>query len=117
MKLCYKNKKTQELCEDYHKAIKHFGKDVALKLMGLINAMKSFPTLFDLKGFPQYRLHALIGNHSGEYSFTIDKRYKWRLLVYPLDENGVPLSDRSNETALLMKSVAVEIMEVSEHYA
>ena len=67
-------------------------------------------------GFPQYRLHALSQNRNYQYSFVIHKGYKWRLIVYPLDESGNILKDKSNEREMLSKAVMVEILEVSEHY-
>ena len=116
MKVIYSNAKTQKPCEDFKKATKALGNEVAVKLHDLINAIKDFPRLYDLYVMPQYRLHALAANRKGQYSFVIHKGYKWRLIVYPLDEEGRLLSDRSNERELLEKSVMVEIVEVSEHY-
>ena len=116
MKIIYSNKKTERICEDYSKATKEFGKEVAMRLSALLNAIESFPTLLDLLGLPQYRLHALGFDREYQYSFTIHKGYKWRLIVYPLDENGKVLKDKSNEHEMLSKAVMVEILEVSEHY-
>ena len=116
MKIVYSNKKTEKLCEDYSKAIKDLGREVANKLSDLLNAIESFPTLLDLFYLPQYRLHALGKNRQYQYSFVIHKGYKWRLIVYPLDEGGNVLKDKSNEKEMLSKAVMVEILEVSEHY-
>lgn len=55
MKIIYSNTKTEKLCEDYKKAVKELGADVARKLSDLLNAIESFPTLLDLKRLPQYR--------------------------------------------------------------
>ena len=116
MKLIYRDKKTQKICEDYKTAVKNLNKDVADKLMALIQLLESFTALIDLRGFPQYRLHALSNNRSNQYSLVIRKGTKWRLIVYPLDENEQLLVDKSNEGEMLSKAVVVEIVEVSEHY-
>ena len=116
MKVIYSNKKTEKLCEDFSKATKELGKEVATRLSDLLNAIESFPTLLDLLGLPQYRLHALGQNRKYQYSFVIHKGYKWRLIVYPLDENGKLLTDKSNEREMLSKAVMIEVLEVSEHY-
>ncbi len=116
MKIVYSNKKTEKLCEDYDKAVKVLSKDVAIRLSDLLNAIESFPTLLDLLYFPQYRLHALGQNRQYQYSFVIHKGSKWRLIIYPLDENGNILKDKSNEKEMLSKAVIVEVLEVSEHY-
>ena len=116
MKVIYSNNKTQKLCNDDKKAIKELGADVARKLFELLDAIESFPTLLDLKNMPQYRLHSLGYDREYQYSFVIHKGFKWRLIVYPLDEQGAILKDKSNETEMLSKAVMVEILEVSEHY-
>lgn len=116
MKITYSNKKTEKLCENYDKAVKVLGKEVAIKLSDLMNVIESFRSLNDLLGFPQYRLHSLKNDREYQYSFVIHKGYKWRLIVYPMDENGNVLKDKSNEREMLSKAVMVEILEVSEHY-
>ena len=116
MKIVYSNSKTERLCEDSKRAVKELGPDVARKLSDLLNAIESFPTLLDLKGLPQYRLHSLGYDREYQYSLVIHKGYKWRLIVYPLDEQGSLLKNKSNETEMLSKAVMVEILEVSEHY-
>ena len=116
MKINYSNNKTKKICEDYNKAVRDLGSDVAIRLFDLINALESFPTLLDLKGLPQYRLHPLGYNREYQYSFVIHKGYKWRLIVYPLDNQGNILEDKSNENEMLSRAVMIEIVEVSEHY-
>lgn len=116
MKIIYSNKKTEKLCNDYKKMVKELGSEVAKKLSDLLNALESFPTLFDIKGLPQYRLHPLGYDREYQYSLVIHKGYKWRLIVYPLDNQGNLLKEKSNETEMLSKAVMVEIIEVSEHY-
>ena len=116
MKIIYHDKKTEALCKDYKSAVKKLNKDVADKLMLLIQALESFVALGDLSNLPQYRLHGLSGNRANQYSLVIRKGTKWRLVVYPLDENENLLTDKSNEKEMLSKAVVVEIVEVSEHY-
>ena len=116
MKITYSNNKTEKICSDYKKAVKELGSEVAERLSNLLNALESFPTLLDIKGLPQYRLHSLGYNREYQYSLVIHKGYKWRLIIYPLDEQGNLLTDKSNETEMLSKTVAIEIVEVSEHY-
>ncbi len=116
MKIIYNNNKTERLCEDTKRAVKELGNDVAMKLSSLITLLKSANNLHDLSIAPQFRLHALKGNRIHQYSFVIHKGSKWRLIVYPLDQNDCVLTDNSNETAMLQNAVAVKIMEVSEHY-
>lgn len=116
MKITYSNNKTEKICNDDKKAIRLLGPEVARRLSDLLIAIESFPTLLDLKGLPQYRLHSLGYDREYQYSFVIHKGYKWRLIVYPLDEQGNLLKDKSNENEMLSKAVMVEVLEVSEHY-
>ncbi len=116
MKVIYEDKKTERLCSDFSHAQKKLGHDVAKRLHALMNAIESFANLYDLFVMPQYRLHALKGNRQGQYSFVIHRASKWRLIVYPLDEDGNVLSAGSDEKGMLIKSVVVDILEVSEHY-
>ncbi len=116
MKITYSNKKTEKICCDTSKAKKELGKDVAIKLANLLNAIESFPNLYDMYGLPQYRMHPLKGDRENQYSFVIHKGYKWRLIVYPLDENGKLLISNESEKEKLIKAVMVEVLEVSEHY-
>lgn len=116
MKITYRNKKTQELCENEKKAKKDLGSEVATKLMNLLNAIEEFLNLYDLYVLPQYHLHSLKGNRANQYSFVIKKGEKWRLIIYPLDNEGNLLTSSENEKEMLIKAVMVEILEVSEHY-
>lgn len=116
MKLIYKNKKTEEICEDYKVAARKLGIDVARKLMLLVEYLKSAECLAESLELIQYRLHALSGNRKYQYSFVIHKGSKWRLIIYPLDVNEKLLTDKTNEREMLLKAVIIEILEVSEHY-
>lgn len=116
MKIVYSNRQTEKLCEDFNRAVKVLSKEVAVRLSNLLNAIESFPSLLDFYGLPQYRMHSLGQNREYQYSFVIHKGYKWRLIVYPLDENGEILKDKENERRMLSKAVMVEVLEVSEHY-
>ena len=68
MKITYSNKKTEKICENFSKAINELGKDVATKLVDLLNAIRAFPTLYDIYCFPQYRMHPLKANRKYQYS-------------------------------------------------
>ena len=116
MKIIYNNNKTEKLCQDFKKATLVLGKDVAKRLSDLISLIEAFPTLLDLMGFPQYRLHSLGQNRHNQYSFVIHKGSKWRLIVYPLDNDGNILTSGENERAMLSRAVMIKVLEVSEHY-
>lgn len=116
MKIIYHNAKTQKLCEDPNRSKKELGEIVATKLQILLFAIESLPNLFDLMAIPQFRLHALKGDRTNQYSLVIHKGSKWRLIIYPLDKNGLLVRNNGDEKKTLLESVIVEVLEVSEHY-
>ena len=116
MKVIYHNKKIEDLCENFTKATKKLGKEVAEKLHKLMNLLESFTNLYDIKVLPTYRLHLLKGDRQNQYSITLSKGSKWRLILYPLDEDENVITDLRDEKAALIKSIKIEILEVSEHY-
>ena len=117
MKILYHSKKTEKLCCDYKMMVKSLGSNTANKLSDLMTLMEAAENLFDISTFPQYRLHGLTGNRKCQYSIVISKGTKWRLIVYPLDENERLLINKGNERSLLVRAIKVEVIEVSEHYA
>ena len=116
MKIKFKNKKTEKICSSLKEAQKLMGKDDAKRLMDLLNIIESFNNLYDLYNFPQYNLHPLKGDRKYQYSLKISKKTKWRLVIYPLDEQEQLLKEKTNEKEMLVKAVIIEVLEVSEHY-
>ena len=68
-----------------------------------MNLIESFPNLHDIKTLPSYRVHLLKGDRKGQYSITISKNSKRRVILYPLDEEGKLIKDFSNELISLLK--------------
>ena len=118
MKLIYYDSKTEEICKNINKATRFFGgnKNMALSLFSRINALVNAENLKDISRFPQYRMHQLKGNRKNQYSITILKSSKYRLILYPLDEDESVLESLDNEMLMLVKCVCIKIEEVSEHY-
>ena len=116
MKLLYKNNKVDKICNNLKHATKVLGPVVAKRLMNIISILEDYENLYDFSKLPQYNLHSLHGDRKYEYSIVIMKNTKWRLIIYPLDENGKLITDKANEKELLVKSVKIEVREVSEHY-
>ena len=116
MKLIYSTKQVEKNCNDSKEAIKKYGSIVGAKLIKLIIALESAINLYDISKLPQYRLHILKGNRKQQYSITIHKGSKYRLIIYPMDSDGNILTNLENEQTLLIKTVIIEIKEVSEHY-
>ena len=116
MKLIYKTKKVEECCNNSKSATRNYGSEIGKKLIDLIVALESAPCLYDISRLPQYRLHALKGKRKNQYTITIHRSSKYRLIIYPMDEDGNILKSMENEKELLVKTLMIEIVEVSEHY-
>ena len=116
MKITYKNKKVHRLCTDIVESKKRLGPDVGLALIKLSILLENAENLKDISRFPQYRMHQLKGNRKNQYSITILKSSKYRLILYPLDEDESVLESLDNEMLMLVKCVCIKIEEVSEHY-
>jgi proteic killer suppression protein len=103
-----------KLCNDEKKAKKELGKDVANKLMLVINIIEDSICLRDILMMPQYKLHSLEGDLKWLYSIYLGKTSGYRLLITPLDENEKRIV--CNDMSIYTKAVCVEIEEVSKHY-
>lgn len=109
MKLLYKTKKLQRLCEDATQKmelVKDYGLQVAKKLPQRIAELKAFDCLNDVPVFLPYRRHKLTGKYKDCFAINIDIQY--RLIFRPIG-NKIIIED-------LKKIKEIEIMEVSKHY-
>ncbi len=113
MKVLYKSKKIEKLCNDERKLISEYGKEVATKLIAVINLLESAYNLKDILAFTQYRLHLLKGKYDGLFSMRLGSTTGFRLIIMPLDENENIVKNSTNVYTI---TVNVEIVEVSKHY-
>lgn len=116
MKIIYKNKKLEKECTSLKTATQRYGSDVGKALLKLTNFIEQAENLKDISNFPQYRLHQLKGDRKNQYTITILKSSKYRLIVYPLDENEKIFLSSENERLMFKKCKIINIVEVSEHY-
>lgn len=122
MKLEYSSKKIEQQCNILKEAQKLFGgnRDLALSLLARTNALRQAKTLHDIIVIRHFRFHNLKNKKGKDYSgyYAIDvktKRYPWRIILQPLDENLN--SYRSKSIDQIAKQVKIiEILEVSNHY-
>ena len=116
MEIVFKNKKLEEVCLNTKKSIQKYGDKGGKKLSMLISAICAADNLLDIYLMPQYRMHALVGDRKKQYSLVISKSSKYRLIVYPLDENNNIMISGDNENLMMKTCVMIEIVEVSDHY-
>ena len=118
MKIIYANKKIKQQCTNIKEAVKLFGgdKQLAVSLLGRINAIEQAEVIKDIIAMPQFHFHNLQGKRKGLFAIDVKgRRDKWRIILCPLDEAGerfVPCY--IDQIAEIVK--IVEIAEVSAHY-
>lgn len=116
MLIDYSTNKIFKICTDKKCAIKTLGFEVGIRLRKLIELLDSSSCLLDILEIPMYRLHALKGNRKNQYSIVIWFNSKYRLILYPIDNNNNIMINNGDELLLLKNTKKIKIMEVSKHY-
>lgn len=118
MKINYANDKIELYCTSLKAATKFFGgdKNLAISLLGRINAIERAEIIKDIIVMPPFRFHSLRGDLEGLFAIDVKtRRDKWRIILQPLDENEEIFDPcHIDEIAAIVK--IVEIREVSAHY-
>ena len=116
MEIIYKNDKVKSVCNNLNYATKKYGISVAKALHKVIDYLIKVDNLKDVSLLKHLRLHQLKGNRQDQYSITILNSSKYRLIVYPIDENNNIMKSLDNEQLMFIKCIKIQIEEVSEHY-
>ena len=118
MEIIYANNKIKQQCTNIKDAVKLFGgdKQLAVSLLGRINAIEQAEVIKDIIVMPQLHFHNLQGKMKGSFAIDVKgRRDKWRIILCPLNDEGerfVPCY--IDQIAEIVK--IVEITEVSAHY-
>ena len=122
MRLLFATEKLEKQCRKVSEATRLFGGDMqlAVKLLGRINALEQAEVLRDIVVQRQFRFHKLFdkGRRKYEGCFAIDVKSKadpWRLVIQPLDEDEKPFEPCNIDEVSGVVRI-VEIVEVSKHY-
>ena len=116
MEIIYKNDKLKDVCENLKLATRKYGLDVAKALHRVLDFLAKAENLKDFSLVKHLRLHQLKGNRQDQYSITLLNSSKYRLIVYPIDENNNIMKSLDNEDLMFIKCIKIQIEEVSEHY-
>lgn len=118
LEIIYANNKIKQQCTNIKDAVKLFGgdKQLAVSLLGRINAIEQAEVIKDIIVMPQFHFHNLQGKMKGSFAIDVKgRRDKWRIILCPLNDEGerfVPCY--IDQIAEIVK--IVEITEVSAHY-
>ena len=114
MKIVYKDKKIERLCNDEEYANKYIGKDVTIKLMKVIYLLRSVSSLSDIYVYKSLNLHKLKGDLKDLYSIYLGKNTGYRLLLKPMNDELEIIVIKDTKEFKEVKNI--EIVEVSKHY-
>ena len=114
MKIVYKDKKIERLCNDEEYANKYIGKDVTIKLMKVIYLLRSVSSLSDIYVYKSLNLHKLKGDLKDLYSIYLGKNTGYRLLIKPMNDELEIIVIKDTKEFKEVKNI--EIVEVSKHY-
>ena len=116
MQIEYKSETLKETCTDIRKATKKYNKTVAEKLISTINFIEASESLIDVRNYPPFKFHLLIGDKKGFYAIDLGRKLGYRILVKPLLNGQEAIStDIFSNKAIEIKIIKVE--EVTNHYA
>lgn len=114
MKIVYKDKKIERLCNDEEYANKYIGKDVTIKLMKVIYLLRSVSSLSDIYVYKSLNLHKLKGDLKDLYSIYLGKNTGYRLIIKPMNDELEIIVIKDTKEFKEVKNI--EIVEVTKHY-
>ena len=91
MRIIFRTKKLQKLCETFKDASRRWGPECARRLVKRMNEMESSECLKTFKKLPAPRCHLLTCNRKGQYA--ADLIHPKRLVFMACDKDGNPIKD------------------------
>ncbi len=115
MRLTYRTKYDEKLCNDFVFARRKLGSDVAERLMKAIGFAEAASTLSEFVHVPQFRFHPLKYRTHPCFGVDLVKTSGMRLILTPLDCEGRP-DDRERPIDQILVECTIAEAEVSNHY-
>ena len=116
MEIRYKKRELKSICENYGKAKKEHGADVAERLFSAIDFIKAAPSVIDIRNYPPFHFHPLQGNKKGEFAIDLGRRLGFRLIVKPMNNDGTFSNNEQVYAASALEIVVLQFEEVPNHY-
>lgn len=98
MEIAFRTRKLEREYQEYARAVKSYGPEVARRYILRINIIKQARDIEELMSLPALRCHALRGNYRGQYAIKLTGFYR---LIFTLKGNALEIA---------------QIEEVSKHY-
>lgn len=107
MYISFKNKEVEQICNNFNKTKKKFGKTIAKNLFRRLNQIEAIECLEHLIKLKIARCHQLTGDRKGQFAVYLDK--KVRLVFEPIfDENNSFSNINLNE---IKKIIILEVVD------
>lgn len=98
MEIAFRTRKLEREYQEYARAVKSYGPEVARRYILRINIIKQARDIEELMSLPALRCHALRGNYREQYAIKLTGFYR---LIFTLKGNALEIA---------------QIEEVSKHY-
>jgi len=109
MRVFFKSKKLQKVCNNSVVAQKAFGAKRARKLQQRLMELSAAETLNDISHLPPARCHELTGNRRGQLS--VDLEHPYRLLFVPAND---PIPRHPDGGLCWEEITEIEIIEIAD---
>ena len=89
MIVTYKNKTLEKICNDFSKAMRNYGENIAQKLYQRLNEIRAAESVEFMIQYHIGRCHPLEGNRNGQYSVDLAQPYR---LVFTVKDEKVQIA-------------------------
>ena len=110
MKIYFKNKKLEKLCNNPVKLVKAMGSERAEKIQLRLNDLDSALTLEDTRHLPGH-YHELVGDRKGQWGCDLDQPYR---LVFEPTEKPIPTD--KNGKYIWSAITIIDIIEITNYH-
>lgn len=116
MEIKYKTTQIKNICENYGKAKKKYGADVAERLFSAIDFIEAAASIVDVRNYPPFHFHPLEGDRRNEYTIDLGRKLGFRLILKPLNNDGTFSNNEQIYSVKAIEIVVILLEEVSNHY-
>lgn len=110
MKIIFKSKQLENLCNSLSRLRRKFSDNNAKQILRRLQQLKTAKKLSVMSNLPG-RCEELVGDRQGELSVRIDRQFR---IVFEPANNPVPLKD--DEGLDWEQVTVIKILEISKHY-
>ncbi len=110
MKIFFKSKKLQKLCEDQRKLFKTLGRIRSEKLLTRLDDLYTAETLEDTRHLPGH-YHELVGDRKGQWACDLDQPFR---LIFEPTEKPIPTDDSGKYIWTAIE--IIDIIEIADYH-